>query len=101
MKSTWLSVAAVLLLSWGCGQTLEERKAAFAEEMRPQIGVQTKDFFLHEWGSPALRETLKDDGEALTWEWRTSDGREGWQKTLIFSPQGVLADYRWTHWPRK
>ena len=100
MKSTWLSVAAVLLLS-GCSQTMEERKAVFAEEMRPQIGVQTKDFYLHEWGSPANREMLKDDGEALTWEWRTSDGREGWQKTLIFSPQGVLVDYRWTHWPRK
>jgi len=80
---------------------MAERKAAFEEQVRPEVGVKTKDYYLDVWDLPANREPLSDGGESLTWEWRSMDGRMGWQKTLIFSPEGLLKDYRWTHWPRK
>jgi hypothetical protein len=91
----------VVVLAAGCTETMEERKAAFEEQMQPEVGVKPKDYYLDAWDLPANRETLKDGGEAVTWEWRSADGRMGWQKTLVFSSDGMLREYRWTHWPRR
>lgn len=97
-----LFLVACALAALSCTtQTMEERKAAFEEQMQREVGVGTKDYYFHEWDIPANRETLSDGGEALTWEWRSADGRMGWQKTLIFTPQGVLKEHRWTHWPHQ
>lgn len=101
MRFTWLSVVAVALLASGCFGTMEQRWAAFDEQMRQEVGVKTKEYYLKEWGGPANWEKLKDGGEALTWEWRARSGTEGWQKILIFSSGGILRDFKREYWPRK
>jgi hypothetical protein len=85
----------------GCFQTLEQRWEAFDVERRQEIGVKTKDYYLTEWGMPAKRAKSEDGGEILTWEFSGYGGAQGWRKTLIFTPDGVLKDFRRDYWPKE
>ena len=85
----------------GCFQTLEQRWESFDAERRAEIGVKTKDYYVAEWGKPAQRSKSKDGGETLTWEFSGYGGAQGWQKTLIFTPDGVLKNFHRDYWPKE
>jgi hypothetical protein len=85
----------------GCFNTLEQRWEVFDAERREEIGVKTKDYYLTEWGKPAKRAKSDDGGEILTWEFSGYGGAQGWRKTLIFTPDGVLKDFSRDYWPKE
>ena len=96
-----LTIIFVFGLLAGCYSGRWEK---FDETMKSQIGIKNRDHYVVEWGPPSKRATLDDGGEVLTWEWQghvqdQSGGHsQGWQKTLIFSPDGLLKDYKWQYW---
>lgn len=95
-----IMVAATLLVS-GCFMTLEQRWEAFDAKMRQEVGVKTKDYYVHEWGSPAKRAKAGDGGEILRWESRGYGGAQGWNKVLTFDPDGVLKEFQRDYWPKE
>ena len=96
-----LTIIFVFGLLAGCYSGRWEK---FDETMKSQIGIKNRDHYVVEWGPPSKRAKLDDGGEVLTWEWQgqvqdQSGGHsQGWQKTLIFSPDGLLKDYKWQYW---
>ena len=94
-----VSLAGMLFLA-GCYWTMEQRWAAFDEQMRQEIGVKTKDYYLSERGNPTKRTKTADGGEIWTWEWRGYGGGQGWNKILTFTPDGVLKDVQRDYWPK-
>jgi hypothetical protein len=90
-----------MLLLVGCYTTLEQRWEAFDAERRQEIGVKTKDYYLTEWGKPTKRTTTQDGGDMWTWEFSGYGGAQGWRKTLIFTPDGTLKDFRRDYWPKE
>ena len=76
------------------------RWAEFDTTMKSEIGVKNKDYYISKWGPPSRGAKLDEGGEVLTWEWQgVSQGdSQGWKKTLIFSPDGLLKDYNWKCW---
>ena len=96
-----LSVTLVTLISMpGCSKK-EERWQQFDLDRRQEIGVKTKDYYLTEWGKPATRAKSDDGGEVWTWEFSGYGGAQGWKKTLIFTQDGVLKDFRRDYWPKE
>lgn len=92
------SLVALSLLP-GC-LTLEQRWEQFDTERRREIGVKTKEDYLREWGKPARRVKSDDGGETWTWEFSGYGGAQGWKKTLFFTRDGVLKDFRRDYWPK-
>lgn len=101
MEPILLGITLVGLI-WlpGC-LTLEERWQQFDMDRRQEIGVKTKDYYLTEWGKPAKRAKSNDGGEVWTWEFSGYGGAQGWRKTLIFTQDGVLKDFRRDYWPKE
>ena len=91
---------AALIAVPGC-LTLEQRWQQFDADRRQEIGVKTKDYYLSEWGKPAKRVKSDDAGEVWTWEFSGYGGAQGWKKTLIFTQDGVLKDFRRDYWPKE
>lgn len=91
---------AVPFLS-GCFATLEERWQAFDTKMRQEVGVKTKEYYVREWGHPAKRAKAGDGGEILRWESRAYGGAQGWNKALMFGPDGVLKEFQRDYWPKE
>lgn len=99
------SLIFTLLISFnlltGCYSSRWEK---FDETMKSQIGTKNRDHYIAQWGPPSKRATLDNGGEVLTWEWQgyahnQHGGRsQGWRKTLIFSRNGLLNDYKWDYW---
>jgi len=100
VKCAWLFLVGVPLLTTGCYQTMEQRWQAIDVQMQQEIGVKTKDYYIGEWGRPAKREKLTDGGEIIIWEQKAYGGAQGWQKTLTFSPDGVLREFSRKYWPQ-
>ena len=96
-----LSVTLAALLSLLACLTLEQRWEQFDQDRRQEIGVKSKDYYLSEWGKPAKRAKSDDGGEVWTWEFSGYGGAQGWKKTLIFTPDGVLRDFRRDYWPKE
>ena len=96
-----LSVTLAALLSLPGCLTLEQRWEQFDQDRRQEIGVKSKDYYLSEWGKPAKRARSDDGGEVWTWEFSGYGGAQGWNKTLIFTPDGVLRDFRRDYWPKE
>jgi len=48
--ASFCAILMVLTLSTGCPLTLEQRWEWFDAERRQEIGVNTKDYYLSEWG---------------------------------------------------
>ena len=96
-----LSLAIVALVSVSGCSTLEQRWQQFDDQRRQEIGVKTKDYYLAEWGKPAKRARTEDGGDVWTWEFSGYGGAQGWRKTLIFAPDGVLKDFRRDYWPKE
>ncbi len=108
LRARTLSVVGFLVLAM-CGSGLltgcySTRWHTFDEGMQAEIGVKNKDYYIVQWGPPHRLATLEDGGAVLTWEWqgfvrdRYSGHSQGWQKTLKFSPEGVVEDYSWQYW---
>ncbi|MDK2742922.1 MAG: hypothetical protein NDI90_08395 [Nitrospira sp. BO4] len=94
-------IFVLMLLSLaGCYWTLEQRWQAFDEQTRQEVGAKTKDYYVHEWGNPSKQLKTIDGEEVCTWEWRGYGGSQGWNKTLKFSPVGVLKDFHREYWPK-
>jgi hypothetical protein len=91
----------VMLLLTGCYATMEQRWEAFDADRRAEIGVKTKDYYLSEWGKPAKREKSSDGAETLTWSFSGYGGAQGWRKTLLFAPDGLLEDFSRDYWPKE
>lgn len=98
--SVYVMLTTMLLLS-GCFMTLEQRWEAFDAQRKEEIGVKTKDYYLTEWGKPAKLAKAADGGEVLTWEFSGYGGAQGWRKTLLFTRDGVLKDFRRDYWPKE
>ncbi len=47
-------LAAIIPLLSRCFATLEERWQAFDEKTRQEVGVKSKDYYVREWGRPAV-----------------------------------------------
>lgn len=104
MTRRHLAVCLILMIMpcvTGCFQTLEQRWEAFDAERRAEIGVQTKDYYVAEWGKPATRSKAENGEETLTWKFSGYGGAQGWIKTLIFTPDGVLKDFHRDYWPKE
>ena len=73
----------------------------YDETMKSQIGSKNKDYYIAEWGNPSKR-TRSQEGEDV-WIWESSGygGAQGWRKTLVFSSDGVLKDFRRDYWPKE
>jgi hypothetical protein len=91
----------LMLLLTGCFNTLAQRWEAFDADRKAEIGVKTKDYYITEWGNPAKRMRSEDGGETLIWTFSGYGGHQGWRKTLIFSPNGVLKDFQRDYWPKE
>jgi hypothetical protein len=100
INTVLLSVTFVALISLPGCSTTEERWQQFDRDRRQEIGVKTKDYYLTEWGKPAKRVKSDDGGEVWTWELSAYGGAQGWKKTLIFTQDGVLKDFRRDYWPK-
>lgn len=94
-------IAGIVLFLAGCFPTLEQRWEKIDEQMQQQIGVKTKDYYLSEWGNPAKRTTTANGESIWTWEFRGYGGRQGWNKILTFTPDGVLREFRRDYWPKE
>ncbi|HJT20011.1 MAG TPA: hypothetical protein VJ746_06050 [Nitrospira sp.] len=99
--SLQLILVAAMFFPAGCYLTAEQRWEAFDTQMRQDIGVKTKDYYVHEWGRPTKRRQTIDGEETLTWEWRGYGGAQGWNKSLTFAPDGVLKDFQRDYWPKE
>jgi hypothetical protein len=55
----------VVLFLTGCFNTMEQRWEAIDTDLRAEIGVKKKDYYIAEWGNPAKRVRSEDGGEAL------------------------------------
>lgn len=97
--SSIIVVAAIFLA--GCFASPEQRWEAFDEQMRQEVGVKTKDDYVREWGNPTKRVKLPDGGSTWTWEFRGYGGAQGWDKTLTFTPDGVLKEFHRDYWPKE
>jgi hypothetical protein len=97
--SSIIVVMAFLLA--GCFSSLEQRWEGFDEQMRQEIGVKTKDYYVSEWGNPTKRVKLADGGSTWIWEFRGYGGAQGWNKTLTFTPDGVLKEFHREYWPKE
>ena len=66
----WMSfiIAVVMLLVAGCFLSVEQRWEKIDDQMRQEIGVKTKDYYVSEWGNPAKRYKTADGGSIWTWE---------------------------------
>jgi len=95
------AVLTAMLFLNGCYMTKEQRWEAFDAERRQDVGVKTTAYYLTEWGKPKKRMRSQDGGEVLTWESSGYGGAEGWRKTLTFTPDGVLKDFRREYWPKE
>ena len=91
----------LVLFLTGCFNTLEQRWRAIDADLRAEIGVKTKDYYITEWGKPAKRARSEDGGETLTWRLSAYGGAQGWRKTLMFTPEGVLKDFNRDYWPKE
>ena len=96
-----LIILIALPMLTACFNTLEQRWETFDADRRQEIGVKTKDYYIAEWGKPAKRFTSRDGGETLTWEFSGYGGAQGWRKTLMFTPDGVLKDFQRDYWPKE
>ncbi|NGZ60530.1 MAG: hypothetical protein CV081_08510 [Nitrospira sp. LK265] len=96
-----LVLAATVSLLSGCYWTLEQRWEAFDAQMRQEVGVKTKDYYVREWGRPMKRTKAGDGGEILRWEFRGYGGAQGWNKILTFGPDGVLKEFQRDYWPKE
>src|SRR5262245_9795554 len=101
IETILLHLTLVTLISLPGCMTLEQRWQQFDIERRQEIGVKTKDYYLAEWGKPAKRGKSDDGGEVWTWEFSGYGGAQGWRKTLIFTQDGVLKDFRRDYWPKE
>ena len=101
VKTLLRSLTLVMLIALPACSTLEQRWEQFDTERRQEIGVKTKDYYLAEWGKPAKRARSDDGGDVWTWEFSGYGGAQGWKKTLIFTPDGVLKDFRQDYWPKE
>ena len=95
-----LVLAATVSLLSGCYWTLEQRWEAFDAQMRQEVGVKTKDYYVREWGKPAKKRQTTDGGEIATWEFRNYDDAQGWNQDLTFGPDGVLTEFQRDHWSK-
>lgn len=95
------AILAMALLLVGCFSSLEQRWERFDEEMRQDIGVKTKDYYISEWGNPTKRTTMADGGSTWTWQFRGYGGAQGWDKSLTFRPDGVLKEFHRDYWPKE
>ena len=91
----------IALVLTGCFNTLEQRWQVFDAGRTAEIGVKTKDYYMTEWGNPAKRARSEDGGEILTWTFSGYGGNQGWRKTLIFTPDGVLKEFSRDYWPKE
>jgi len=94
-------ILSALLFLTGCFMNLEQRWEAFDAERRQEIGVKTKDYYLTEWGKPTKRTKSSNDEDIWIWEFSGYGGAQGWRKTLIFTPDGVLKDFHRDYWPKE
>lgn len=92
---------ALTVTTWGCVQTMADRWAAFDARMKADVGVQTAQHYYDEWGRPAKQRKLPDGSWEMRWEMRGYGGGQGWDKTLIFSPDGKLKSYSYDYWPKE
>ena len=97
--SSIILVLAILLTS--CVVSLEHRWEAFDEQMRHEIGVKTKDYYVSQWGNPAKRTTMADGQSTWIWQFRGYGGAQGWDKSLTFRPDGVLKGFHRDYWPKE
>ena len=95
-----IMVAATLLVS-GCFMTMEQRWEAFDAKMRQEVGVKTKNYYVREWGQPTRRAKAEGGGEILRWESRAYGGAQGWNKALMFGPDGILKEFQRDYWPKE
>jgi hypothetical protein len=94
------ALVLVLFLT-GCFNTLEQRWEAIDTDLRAEIGVKTKDYYITEWGNLAKRVRSEDAGETLIWTFSGYGGAQGWRKTLMFTPEGVLKGFSRDYWPKR
>jgi hypothetical protein len=52
-------IVVVAFLLAGCFLSLEQRWEAFDEQIRQEIGVKTKNYYVSEWGNPTKRVNLQ------------------------------------------
>src|SRR5262245_59881626 len=100
-RSLYCIILTALFLSAGCYMTMEQRWEAFDAERRQEIGVKTKDYYLNTWGKPSNRTKTAGGEEVWTWEQKPYGGAQGWRKTLVFTQDGVLKDFRRDYWPKE
>jgi hypothetical protein len=96
-----LVLVTAIILPAGCYLTAEQRWEAFDTQMRQDIGVKTKDYYVSEWGKPTKRRQTVDGEETLIWGWRGYGGAQGWNKSLTFASDGVLKDFQRDYWPKE
>jgi hypothetical protein len=94
-------ILTLMFLLTGCYMTLEQRWEAFDAQRRQEVGMKTKNYYLTEWGKPTKRTRSHGGGEVRTWEFSGYGGAQGWRKTLAFTPDGVLKDFRREYWPKE
>jgi len=91
----------LMLCLTGCFNTMEQRWEAIDTDLRAEIGVKKKDYYITEWGKPAKRARSEDGGDVLTWTFSGYGGNQGWRKTLTFTPEGVLKSFDRDYWPKE
>jgi hypothetical protein len=64
--SAWIVLLIISFSLTGCYSTRWEK---FDEQMKSEVGVKNRDYYIVEWGPPNKRTALDDGGEVLTWEW--------------------------------
>ena len=101
METVLFNLTLAMLIALPACSTKEQRWQQFDTERRQEIGVKTKDYYLTEWGKPAKGALSDDGGEVWTWEFSGYGGAQGWKKTLIFSQDAVLKDFRRDYWPKE
>lgn len=91
---------AVTLLC-GCIQTMADRWAAFDARMKADVGVQNAQYYYDQWGRAAKERKLPDGRWEIQWQMRGYGGGQGWDKTLVFGPDGKLKSYSYDYWPKE
>ncbi len=97
----WIVLLIISLSLTGCYSTRWEK---FDEQMKSEVGVKNRDYYIVKWGPPNKRTALDDSGEVLTWEWhgyaadQYQGHSQGWKKTLVFGQDGVLKNFNWEYW---
>jgi hypothetical protein len=93
-------ILLLTFLTWGCYQTMADLWGAFDARMKADVGVKTTQYYYAEWGRPAKQRTLADGSQEIRWEMRGYGGAQGWDKTLVFDPDGKLRSYTYDYWPK-